>query len=47
VLGEMIEDSRIRVLLDEEFVGFEDGARKAHDRSQSGRAKGKITLAVE
>ena len=45
-LGELIKSGVIRVLLDQEFTGLDSGARKVHDRIQSGKAKGKVTLVV-
>jgi len=46
VLGRWIKEGTIKVLIDQEFSGLEVGPRQVHDRIESGRAKGKVTLAV-
>lgn len=43
-IGELIDAGRVRVLIDSVFPLSE--ARAAHDKSQTGRAKGKIVLEV-
>lgn len=47
VIMKLIKEGTIKVLLDNEYVGLDEGARKCLDRIQSRRAKGKVTLSLE
>mgnify|MGYP001197155719 CR=1 FL=1 len=45
-LGKMIEDGRLKPLIDTVLPFSEEGLKKAHERSESGHAKGKIVIEV-
>lgn len=47
VMAQMLANQQLRSVIDEEFVGLDEGARKVHDRLQTARAKGKVILSIQ